>query len=85
MYDLLKPGVIDHNDLEVYIDGVSAVGDGEVNVSDKMNLITHVIEEETEVFIPEVSDVNGDGVYDVSDAMGVIEIVLEDDAEQVNE
>ena len=60
-------------------------GDGEVNVSDKMNLITHVIEEETEVFIPEVSDVNGDGVYDVSDAMGVIEIVLEDDAEQVNE
>ena len=60
-------------------------GDGEVNVSDKMNLITHVIEEETEVFIPEVSDVNGDGVYDVSDAMGVIEIVLEDDEEQANE
>lgn len=56
-------------------------GDGVVNVSDKMNLISHVIEEETDMFIPEVSDVNGDGVYDVSDAMGVIEIVLEDDGE----
>ena len=56
-------------------------GDGVVNVSDKMNLISHVIEEETDMFIPEVSDVNDDGVYDVSDAMGVIEIVLEDDAE----
>lgn len=54
-------------------------GDGVVNVSDKMNLITHVIEEETETFIPEVSDMNGDGAYDVSDAMGVIEVVLEDE------
>lgn len=53
-------------------------GDGVVNVSDKMNLITHVIEEDTEIFIPEVSDMNGDGEYDVSDAMGVIEVVLED-------
>ena len=54
-------------------------GDGVVNVSDKMNLITHVIEEETETFIPEVADMNGDGAYDVSDAMGVIEVVLEDE------
>ena len=29
-YDLLKPGVIDNNDLEVYVDGIYAYGDGTI-------------------------------------------------------
>lgn len=51
-------------------------GDGNVDVIDKMNLIAYVLEQETEVFILEVSDINEDGLYDVIDGKGVIEIIL---------
>ena len=60
-------------------------GDGSVDVSDKMNLISYTLGEETDVFIPEVSDVNRDDQFDVTDAMGVIEIALEGEATTTQE
>ena len=51
-------------------------GDGSVDVIDKMNLIAYVLQQETEVFIKEVSDINEDGEFDVIDGKGVIEIIL---------
>ena len=60
-------------------------GDGSVDVSDKMNLISYTLGEETDVFIPEVSDVNRDDQFDVTDAMGVIEIALEGETATTNE
>lgn len=52
-------------------------GDGQVNVTDKMNLVLDVLGQSPEDFINEVSDVNGDGIIDVSDGMGVIGIILD--------
>lgn len=51
-------------------------GDGSVDVIDKMNLMSYVLQQETEVFILEVSDINDDGLYDVIDGKGVVEIIL---------
>ncbi len=51
-------------------------GDGAVDVIDKMNLIAYVLQQETEIFIKEVSDINEDGAFDVIDGKGVIEIIL---------
>ena len=53
-------------------------GDNVVNITDAMNLITNVLEQDTEVFIKEVSDVNEDNAINVTDAMGVVNIVLEE-------
>ena len=50
-----------------------------------MNLISYTLGEETDVFIPEVSDVNRDDQFDVTDAMGVIEIALEGEATTTQE
>ena len=41
-----------------------------------MNLIAYVLQQKTEVFIKEVSDINEDGEFDVIDGKGVIEIIL---------
>lgn len=54
-------------------------GDNAVDVLDKMNLVSHIIDLETEVFIPEVSDMDGDGEFDVKDAMEVIEITINEE------
>jgi len=43
-----------------------------------MNLITNMLEQKTEVFIEEVSDVNEDNAINVTDAMGVVNIALEE-------
>lgn len=53
-------------------------GDNVVNVTDVMNLVTHVLKEETEVFIEEVSDMNDDETFNVTDAMGIVEVVLDE-------
>ena len=53
-------------------------GDNVVNITDAMNLITNVLEQDTEVFIEEVSDVNEDNAINVTDAMGVVNIALEE-------
>ncbi|WP_253952346.1 InlB B-repeat-containing protein [Xylanibacter muris] len=53
-------------------------GDGEINVTDKMNTVLHVVGMTTKDFIREVADVNEDGTLDVSDAMGVISILLDE-------
>ena len=50
-----------------------------MDVLDKMNLVSHIIDLETEVFIPEVSDMDGDGEFDVKDAMEVIEITINEE------
>lgn len=50
-------------------------GDDEVNVTDVMNLVYHVLEKKTEVFIEEVSDINGDSDFNVTDVMGIVEII----------
>jgi hypothetical protein len=47
-----------------------------VNVTDVMNIVSHVLEKETEVFIKSSADVNGDGHVNITDAMGVIELIL---------
>lgn len=53
-------------------------GDNVVNVTDVMNLVTHVLKDKTEVFIEEVSDMNDDDIFNVTDAMGIVEIVLDE-------
>lgn len=53
-------------------------GDNTVNVTDVMNLVSFVLEAQTDVFIKEVSDMNGDGLYNVTDAMGVATVLLEE-------
>lgn len=54
-------------------------GDDAVDVLDKMNLVSHIINLETDVFIPEVSDMDGDGEFDIKDAMEVIEITINEE------
>lgn len=51
-------------------------GDDTVNILDQINLITHVLGKESDVFIEEVSNVNGDDDLNVLDAIGIIEIML---------
>ena len=53
-------------------------GDNLVNVTDVMNMVTFVLEEETDVFIEEVSDMNDDKVFNVTDAMGIATVLLEE-------
>jgi hypothetical protein len=40
--------------------------------------VTFVLEEETDVFIEEVSDMNDDKVFNVTDAMGIATVLLEE-------
>ncbi|MBR1933919.1 MAG: dockerin type I repeat-containing protein [Prevotella sp.] len=51
-------------------------GDNEVNITDKMNLVQHVLGEQTDTFIEEVADVSDDGEVNITDAMGIVEIIL---------
>jgi len=50
-------------------------GDGNVDLLDKLNLVSHLLQEKTEVFIPEVSDTNDDGSLDLVDCMGIVELI----------
>lgn len=54
-------------------------GDGNVDLLDKRNLVLHVLNEKTESFIGEVSDVNEDGMFDLMDCKGVIDIIITDE------
>lgn len=53
-------------------------GDGIVNITDKLNMVSYVVNGDPGdgSFIKEVSDVNGDGDYSVTDSVGILEIVL---------
>lgn len=51
-------------------------GDDTVNILDQINLITHVLGKDSDVFIEEVSNINGDDDLNVLDAIGIIEIML---------
>ncbi len=53
-------------------------GDNVVNVTDMMNLVSHLHKMETEVFIKEVADVNEDSSLNVTDAMGIVNILIEE-------
>ena len=52
-------------------------GDGRVNLTDKMNLVTYVLGKTPDAFIREVSDVNRDGTFDLRDCRGVADIINE--------
>ena len=52
-------------------------GDGRVNLTDKMNLVTYVLGTTPDSFIREVSDVNRDGTFDLRDCRGVADIINE--------
>lgn len=52
-------------------------GDGRVNLTDKMNLVTYVLGTTPDSFIKEVSDVNRDGAFDLRDCRGVADIINE--------
>lgn len=56
-------------------------GDGVVNITDKLNMVSYVVNGDPEdgSFIKEVSDVNGDGDYSVTDSVGILEIVLNEE------
>lgn len=51
-------------------------GDDVVNILDKINLVTHILGGQTEVFIEEVSNVNSDENLNIMDAIGIVEIIL---------
>lgn len=53
-------------------------GDNLVNVTDVMNMVSFVLEEDTDVFIEEVSDMNDDNAFNVTDAMGIATVLLEE-------
>ncbi len=54
-------------------------GDGYVDVVDKMNIVTLIVDEKPEDFIPEVSDANEDGYIDISDGMTIINTIVNGD------
>ncbi len=51
-------------------------GDGFVDVVDKMNIVSLIVDEEPEEFISEVSDANEDGYIDISDGMTIINTIV---------
>lgn len=53
-------------------------GDNLVNVTDVMNMVSFILEEDTDVFIEEVSDMNEDDAFNVTDAMGIATVLLEE-------
>lgn len=54
-------------------------GDGAIDLIDKLNLVNHIVNAKTDVFIEEVSDVNDDGVIDAVDCRGVVEIITQEE------
>ncbi len=51
-------------------------GDFTVDISDKMNMVMHVVGDTPDNFIPEVSDANEDGTLDISDGMTILNIMF---------
>ena len=51
-------------------------GDNAVDVLDVVNLITHILGKEPEVFIEEVSNINDDEELNAVDAVGIVDIIL---------
>lgn len=51
-------------------------GDGDVNLLDSRNMVLHILGEDTEVFIPEVSDMNDDGLFNLIDCKGIVDVIL---------
>lgn len=53
-------------------------GDGEVNITDRVNMINYIMvgEADNDTFIKEVSDINGDGEFNITDGVGIVEILL---------
>ncbi len=54
-------------------------GDGYVDVVDKMNIVTLIVGQTPDNFIPEVSDANEDGFIDVSDGVKIINTIINGD------
>lgn len=54
-------------------------GDGTIDLIDKLNMVDHIVNAQTDVFIEEVSDVNDDGVIDALDCRGVVDIITQEE------
>lgn len=55
-------------------------GDNDVNSADVQNIVSVLLNKETDVFIPEVSDINGDDNISITDTVGILNIILNDDS-----
>ena len=77
-------GITSDSDLKTFtIDGESfnkiigdVNGDGQVNVSDIMAIVNHILGSTPTPFIYENANVNGDETITVSDIMGIVNIIL---------
>lgn len=61
--------------LTIYKNG-DTNGDNDVNSADVLNIVSVVLQKETEIFISEVSDQNDDGEFTSADVLGIVNIVL---------
>ena len=65
-----------HGRVSVYKNG-DTNGYNDVNSADVLNIVSVVLQKETEVFISEVSDINEDGEFTSADVLGIVNIVLD--------
>ena len=65
-------------DVIEYITG-DANGDGEVNVTDIVEMVNAIMEQPSERFIAEAADVNGDGEVNVSDIVLVVSMIMNEE------
>lgn len=62
-----------------YVTG-DANGDGEVNVTDIVEIVNAIMEQPSERFITQAADVNGDGEVNVTDIVLVVSMIMNADA-----
>lgn len=51
-------------------------GDGEIDVTDVIILVNHILDNDNEGFISENADMNGDGEINISDVTAIVNIIL---------
>ena len=68
----------DYVSVEVGYETISgdANGDGTVNISDVMTVVSYILSGNPDPFFFNLADVNGDGVIDIMDIMGIIAIII---------
>ena len=85
---------IDYPDLIIYIDYQSqgqgyteipgdANGDGEVNVTDIVEIVNYIMDTPTAQFVEQACDLNDDGEINVTDIVLVVSIIMEEDNNEV--
>lgn len=51
-------------------------GDSNINVTDVVSIVNHILKRDNVKFIEEAADMNGDGIINVTDALSIVNIIL---------